>query len=194
MKTTMNIMNGVDIDRWNGTIEAVKQDPELATFRFRVTNKWVDGGYNQSVIKNFYATKQEIIREEPFFLANDEPDVLLGRDNSPNPAEYVLHALAGCLTTSMMYHAAVKGYEVEKVSSTLEGELDLQGFLGLDEKVRKGYKKINVSFDIEGHLTEDEKNEILSLVRFSPVFDIVSNAVPVDIRLKGNSQSIDLDC
>jgi uncharacterized OsmC-like protein len=124
------------------------------------------------------------VRKEPFLQENDEPYVLLGQDNAPNPVEFVLHALAGCLTTSMVYHAAAKGYEVSKVSSTLEGELDLRGFLGMDDKVRKGYKKINVRFDIEGDLTDEQKQDMLGLTRFSPVFDIVSNAVPVEITLK----------
>jgi uncharacterized OsmC-like protein len=193
MKTTMNMINGVDLDRMYDTIQAVKADPELAIFRFKVTNKWVDCGYNQSEVKDFYATKKEIIREEPFFLANDEPDVLLGQDNAPNPAEYVLHALAGCMTTSMMYHAAVHGLEVEKVTSTLEGELDLRGFLGVDPNVRKGYKKINVKFDIEGNLSEEQKNEILRLVSFSPVFDIVTHAVPVEISLRQSKESVETD-
>jgi uncharacterized OsmC-like protein len=194
METTINIVNGVDVDRLVKTIEAVKADPELATFKFRISNNWVDGGYNQSEIKDFFATKKEMIREEPFLVANDEPDVLLGRDSSPNPAEYVLHALAGCLTTSMMYHAAARGIEVQKLSSTLEGELDLRGFLGVTDEVRKGYKKIKVTFDMEGNFTEEEKMEILRLTRFSPVFDIVSNAVPVEICLGTPAAKTEADC
>jgi uncharacterized OsmC-like protein len=93
----------------------------------------------------------------------------------------------------MMYHAAVHGLEVEKVTSTLEGELDLRGFLGVDPNVRKGYKKINVKFDIEGNLSEDQKNEILRLVSFSPVFDIVSHAVPVEISLRQSKESVETD-
>jgi uncharacterized OsmC-like protein len=183
-KQTINMVNGVDLTRLGQTIDAIAADTELATFKFRVNNKWVDGGYNQSEIKNFYATKQEIVRAEPFLAENDEPDVLLGQDNAPNPVEFVLHALAGCLTTSMVYHAAAKGYEVSHVSSTLEGELDLRGFLGMDANVRKGYKKIAVRFDIEGNLSDEQKEEMLGLTRFSPVFDIVSNAVPVEITMK----------
>jgi len=181
---TINVVNGVDLDRLGKTIEAVKADPDLAQFKFRISNSWVDGGYNQSKIRDFYGTKREMVREEPFLVANDEPEVLLGRDSAPNPVEYILHALAGCLTTSVMYHAAARGIEIRKLSSTLEGELDLRGFLGLDENVRTGYKKIRVCFDLEGDFSEEEKMELLRLTRFSPVFDIVSHAVPVDISLR----------
>lgn len=191
MEATINLVNGVDLNRLGQTIKAVQEDPELAVFRFHIKNKWIDCGYNQTEIKNFYSTKQVIERNEPFIVANDEPDVLLGQDSAPNPVENLLHALAGCLTTSMVYHGAAKGYEIEQVSSRLEGELDLRGFLGIDPTVRAGYKNIRVCFKIDGNLSEEEKQDILELTKFSPVFDMVSNKVPVMLSLENEIAEID---
>jgi uncharacterized OsmC-like protein len=186
MQTTNALLNGVDLKRLTENIAAISAKPELANFQFRAVNQWVDGGYNQSVIRDFHGVGQEIPREAPFILANDEPDVLLGEDKAPNPVEYVLHALAGCITTSTVYHAAARGFEIKKVQTTFEGDLDLRGFLGIDPTVRKGYKEIRVAIDIEGNFSEEEKKVIQKLAEFSPVLDIVSNTVPVKINYKIN--------
>ncbi|HEX6172070.1 MAG TPA: OsmC family protein [Chitinophagaceae bacterium] len=195
MQTTNVVLNGVDLERLALNIEAISGQPQLAKFQFRLNNQWVDGGYNQSVIQDFYGVgKEDESRDVPFILANDEPDVLLGKDNAPNPAEYVLHALAGCLTTSIVYHAAARGYELKKVQTTLEGDLDLRGFLGIDPLVRKGYENIKVIIDIDGDFSEEEKNEILTLTSFSPVLDIVTNRVPVNICLAETKNAELIDC
>ncbi|HET9746943.1 MAG TPA: OsmC family protein [Chitinophagaceae bacterium] len=191
MQKTTVMLNGVNLERLAGTIEATIADPKLAKFHFSLNNQWVDGGYNQSVIGDFYGAGKIQERETPFILANDEAEVLLGKDNAPNPVEYVLHALAGCVTTSMVYHAAARGYEIRKVTTTVEGDLDLRGFLGIDATVRKGYDNIKISFDIEGDFNEEEKLEILNLTSFSPVLDIVSNGVPVKISL-GSKQDAEM--
>jgi uncharacterized OsmC-like protein len=186
MQTSI-VRNGVDVKRLKETIQAVQAQPDLANFRFRLSNEWINGGHNQSVIKDFYgAGKEDKSRKEAFIYSNDEPDVLLGQDNGANPVEYVLHALAGCLTTSLVYHASARGYKIERVSSKFEGDLDLRGFLGIDSSVRNGYSEIRVEFDIEGDFTEEQKQEILQYgPRFSPVFDIVTNPVQVKLNLKG---------
>lgn len=181
-QTTMNgVINGVDVDRLGATIQAIQQTPALAAFRFRAQNRWIDGGHNRSTIRSFYGAGQEdTIRTTPFVLDADEPPVLLGKDHGANPVEYVLHALAACLTTSLVYHAAARGIRIDSVESTLEGELDLQGFLGLSDQVRRGYKEIRVNFAITTDATAEQLKE---LTRFSPVHDIVSNPVPVSISI-----------
>lgn len=186
MKTIKRV-NGVDIKRLTDTIQAVKADPSLGQFKFRAVNEWIDCGHNRSTIKDFYGVGQEdTSRTLPFVMDNDEPDVLLGNDNGANPVEYVLHALAGCITTTLVYHAAARGIHVESVSSSYEGDLDLSGFLGLDPNVRRGYQNIRVTFDIQGDLTPTQKQELLDLgMKFSPVFDIVSNPVQIDVKLAG---------
>lgn len=179
--TMSGVINGVNVDRMGATVRAVRQNPGLATFRFRAANRWINGGHNQSTIQSFYGAGQEdTIRTGPFVLEADEPPVLLGEDHGANPAEYVLHALAACLTTSLVYHAAAQGIVIESVESTLEGDLDLHGFLGLSDKVRRGYKEIRVHFAIKSDAPAEQLNE---LMRYSPVLDIVSNPVPVSIRI-----------
>jgi uncharacterized OsmC-like protein len=176
-KTKM--LNGVDIERLEGTIAAVTDNPAIADFKFRAANKWINGGHNRSLIKSFYGGCQEdTTRTEPFVLDNDEPDILLGKDNGANPVEYVLHALAGCLTTTMVYHAAARGIHLEGVESSLEGYLDLHGFLGL-KAVPSGYQNIRVQFRLSGDLTQQQKEEIVAMGRkYSPVYDMMSRAVP----------------
>ena len=179
--TMSGVINGVDVDRLGTTIQAVQQNTTLATFRFRAKNRWIDGGHNRSTIQSFYgAGKEDTVRTQPFVLDADEPPVLLGKDQGANPVEYVLHALAACLTTSLVYHAAARGIHIESVESTLEGDLDLQGFLGLSDEVRRGYKEIRVHFTIE---TDAPVEQLKEFSKFSPVHDIVSNPVPVSIQI-----------
>jgi uncharacterized OsmC-like protein len=191
---TNTLLNGVDLKRLTENIEALTAQPELARFQFRLSNQWIDGGLNRSAIKDFYGVGQEFLHETPFIPANDEPPVLLGHDKAPNPVQYVLHALAGCITTTMVYHAAARGYEVKKVQTSFEGDLDLRGFLGIDPSVRKGYSGIKVTVDIEGDFSDDEKREISKLAAFSPVLDIISNPVPVKINFNINHPAELVDC
>ena len=184
--TKTTIMNGVDTEKLFGTIEAVKADSSLATFQFRLFNQWVGGGENRSRIDGFYGTNQEMRHNQPFFLVNDEPEVLLSEDRGPNPVEYVLHALAGCLTTSMVYHAAAHGIAIKGVTTRFEGDLDLRGFLGLSKDVRRGFQAIRVVFDIDADCDAAKKQELIAMAQtYSPVFDIVTNGVPVSCMLDG---------
>ncbi len=172
-------MNGVNVTALFDTIKAVKADAGLADFQFRASNKWIDGGHNRSTIQSFHGCKAEdTTRTKPFVLDNDEPPVLLGNDAGANPVEYILHALAGCLTTTMVYHAAARGIEIKAVESALEGDLDLRGFLGLSNEVRKGYHTIRVRMRAQS----DAKPAMLrELAQFSPVYDMISRSVPVDV-------------
>src|SRR5574338_1269087 len=130
-------LNGVDVDRLFETINAIKQIPRLADFKFRLRNRWINGGLNRSTIKNFYGAGGDNQRDEPFILDADEPPVLLGQDSAPNPVEYLLHALVACVTSALVYHAAARGIKLEEVETRAEGAIDLRGFLGLDDSVRR---------------------------------------------------------
>jgi uncharacterized OsmC-like protein len=184
-ETTMqvtNILNGVDLDRLSATIDAVNADTALARFQFRARNRWIDGAHNRTTIKEFYGVRQEdASRTEPFIVDTDEPPVLLGRNQAPNAGEYVLHALAACLSSAIVYHAAARGIVLEGLECTLEGDLDLRGFLGLDDDVRCGYESIRVTLRAAGDFDDDQLAELAGLTRYSPVRDIVSNPVPVAI-------------
>lgn len=177
-----NIVNGVDVERLFGTIEHISAEPALARFQFRARNRWIDGGHNRTTIKEFYgAGREDTSRTEPFVLDAGEPPVLLGENEAPNAPEYLLHALAACLTGTIVYHAAARGIALEGLECTIEGDVDLHGFLGLDESVRPGYEGIRVAFKASGDFDDEQLAELASLTSYSPVRDIVSNPVPVAI-------------
>src|SRR5690242_9424110 len=183
MQVTTTV-NGVDVDRLAGTIAHIGADPTLAEFRFRARNQWISGGHNRTTIQGFYGAGQEdTSRAEPFVLDADEPPILLGENHGPNAGELVLHALAACLTGTIVYHAAARGIVIDRLECTIEGDVDLQGFLGLDETVRPGFEQIRVAFVAHGDFDDDQLAELSRLTRYSPVRDTVSNPVAVAIEI-----------
>lgn len=181
---SQRIVNGVNVDELFGTIDAVKKSPVIATFRFRADNQWMDGGHNRTTIKNFYGTQKDLKHDKPFVLDADEPPLLLGRDLGPNPVEYVLTALAACVTTTIVYHAAARGIAIRSLESRLEGDLDLQGFLGLRDDIPRGYKEIRMYVKIDADAPPEKLEEIVKLgPSYSPVFDTITRSVPVHVRL-----------
>jgi uncharacterized OsmC-like protein len=165
------------------TIDAMKEDSELAQARFRLSNKWISGGHNQSIVDGFYGAKQELRHASTFKLDADEPAVLAGTDKGANPVEHLLNALAACVTTSMVYHAAGRGIAIEALESELEGDIDLRGFLGISDTVRKGFQNIRITFRIK---TREPVDTVLlkELTTFSPVLDVASNGTPIDIAIE----------
>lgn len=182
-ETENKTVNGVDVEQLFGTVEAVKATPGIARFKFRLNNKWMECGHNRSTVKTYYGASEEREHPQPFVLDADEPPVLLGQDNGPNPVEYLLQALAACVTTSMVYHAAAHGIEVEEVECDVEGRLDLRGFLGIDKNVRNGYEDIRMNYRIKAPKLSDAEFERLSRLgpTFSPVFDSITKGVPVTV-------------
>lgn len=175
-------INGVAVDDLFSTIDAIKATPAIAKFKFRIHNQWEGAGQNSSTVNTFSGAGQQLSRPKPFVLTADEPPVLLGKDMAANPVEHLLHALAACLTTSMVYHAAARGIHIEEVESSLEGDIDLHGFLDLDKKVRKGYQGIRVNFKIKADVPDKQLQEIAQLgPGHSPVFDSLTNGVPVAV-------------
>jgi uncharacterized OsmC-like protein len=182
-RVASKIVNGVTVDDLFMTIDAIKATPAIAKFKFRIRNQWLDGSQNKSTVNTFYGADQNLSRSKPFVLEADEPPVLLGKDTAANPVEHLLHALASCLTTSMVYHAAARGIQIEEVESSLEGDIDLHGFLGLDRNVRKGYQGIRVNFKIKADVPDEQLQEIVQLgPGYSPVFDSLTNGVPVSVK------------
>ena len=175
------VRNGVDVTALFATIDAVKANPDIAQFQFRAKNSWKGGDHNHITIDDFHGALQDIPHARAFELDNGEPPVLLGRDDNPNPVEYVLHALIGCLTTTMAYHAAARGIAIEAIDSRLEGDLDLRGFLGLSNTVRKGLHTIRVVMRVK---SEGSAPVLRELAKYSPVYDIVSNSLPVEVKVE----------
>jgi uncharacterized OsmC-like protein len=181
-KTQPTVVNGVNVTGLFQTVEAVKANPTVAKFRFLLKNEWVDGGYNRSTVNEFHGAGQDINRTEPFTIEADEPPILLGLDQAPNPVEYLLKAIAACVTSSMVYHAAARGITIEEIESRVEGDIDLRGFLGIDKNVRNGLQDIRVSFSIRADVSDEQLQELAKLgPTFSPVFDSVTKGVPVTV-------------
>lgn len=177
-----NIVNGVNVSALQETIEAIAGNAEIAEFNFRAKNTWMGGDRNRSTIKEFTgALSEQRTGVQAFMADNGEPEVLLGDDAAPNPVEWLLHALIGCITTTTVYHAAARGIAIGAIDSEIEGDLDLRGFLGLSAEVRKGYSAIRVRMRVKTDVAPDM---IEALTRMSPVFDVVSNSVPVKVSIE----------
>ena len=175
--------NGVDVPTLFATLDAVKGAPQIADFRFRARNTWVSGTHNRSTIQGFYGAGQEdTSRTEPFVYDADHPAVLVGAGNGPTPVEFLLHAIAACLTSGLANIAAARGVTLSRVESTVEGDIDLLGVLGLSDEVRNGYRQIRVSFVIEGDASPEELAALVERSRRrSAVYDVLTNGTDVVI-------------
>lgn len=182
--TDDRVRNGVDTGQLFGALDLIKERPEIAEFRFRAHNRWIAGSHNRTAIKDFYGAGQEdTSRTEPFVLDAGEPAVLLGTDTGPNPAEFLLHALAACVTTSLVYVAAARGVRLTEVESTLEGDINLQGTFGIDtDNYRNGFERIRMTVRVRGDAPPEKLREVVARGRArSAVFDMVTNGVPVAV-------------
>ena len=179
------IVNGVNVTKLFGTMDAIRISPVLSKFNFRTKEKWIKGGHNQVTINDFYGAGQTHSRSRAFVYDEDEPPVLLGEDHGANAGEYALAALSSCLTTTLIYHAAAQGVVIDEVESTLSGDIDLQGYLGMSENIRNGYEKIKVTFKVKSNAPKEKIRELVELAqKRSPVFDIITNPTPVEVSLQ----------
>jgi len=184
--------NGLNLEQMSGTIAALKNDPSLARFEFRASNQWINGGENRSSIQGFYgAGSEDESRKQPFEFTNGEPPILLGNNEGANPVEFLLHALAGCVTTTTVLHAAARGIQIHKLSTELVGEIDVQGLLALDDSVPVGYQSIRIEMDIEADCSDEELDALLSFARdHSPVCSTVCRPVPVTVARRSKIRAV----
>ena len=178
-----SVRNGVDTATLFATLDAVKGDNDIAKFQFRATNRWVSGTHNQSTIHDFYGAKQEMSHQRAHHFDADHPTVLVGTDTGPTPVEYLLHALAACLTAGIANIAAARKVNLTEVESTVEGNIDLLGILGLSNDVRNGYEQIKVSFRLRGDAPEKLRDVVERSRQRSAVYDVMTNGVPVAIEV-----------
>ena len=174
--------NGVDTPKLFATIGVVADKPDLAKFCFRAQSKWMSGTHSRTTISGFFGVGGEMERGKSFQADADHPAVLCGRDNGPSPVEWVLHALAACLTAGIANIAAARSVTLESVECTVEGRIDLQGILGLNHNVRNGFQAIRVNFKVKGDAPQSKLLEIVEQARArSAVYDILLAQVPVSI-------------
>jgi len=180
--------NGLNIDDVFGTVDAIRANTDLGRFQFRAKNKWIDGGVNRSTIRDFYgAGREDDSRDSDFEFTNGEPPILLGNNEGANPVEFLLHALAGCVTTTFVLHAAARRIEIETLSTELEGDMDVRGLLGLDENISPGYEKIRIRMNVQANCSDEELDDLLAFTQaHSPVCNTVCKPVPVQIERVSN--------
>ena len=177
------LVNGINVKGLFETIEAVQGNPKVGEFRLQLNNKWLGSTQTISSINEFQGACQTFTRGLSFVVHTDEPGVLLGTDTAPGPGEYMLSALAACVTTSIVYHAAARGIEIQAIESRIDGDIDLRGFLNVDKSVRKGFQNIRMNFRIKADGSEELIQELVNLGQnFSPVFDTLSKGVPITIK------------
>jgi uncharacterized OsmC-like protein len=182
--TAKESRNGVDTATLFATLDAVKAAPEAATFQFRTSNQWISGTHSRSTIDGFFGVGEERSHERTFQFDADHPAVLVGRDNGPTPVEFVLHALATCLTAGLANIAAARGVRLTEVRSTVVGDIDLNGILGLNPQVRNGYQRIGVRFTVKGDAPREVLETLVEQSRArSAVFDVITHGVPVSIEV-----------
>ena len=179
------LLNGVNVEQLVGTINAIKNEPSIADFKFNATTTWVNGGHCSTKIQSFTgACAEDTSRTEPFILEGDEPPVLLGENHGANAVEALLHALGSCLSVGIVYNAAARGISVKSLNFEIEGDLNLHAFLGLSETIRPGYSNISVKINIDSDASRDKVEELCKYVeKTSPVMDCIRNPVPVKVTL-----------
>ena len=178
---TKETTNGVDVGQIMDVIGAIEADPGYAQFQWRATSQWIDGSLSRSRIKEFFAgNAEDTSRKGAFTLEADEPRIAAGRNSAPNSMEYVLHALATCLTGTLVTHAAVRGVKIEAVESSYKGDMDVRGLFGLADDVRKGFNKVTVNMRVK---SETSAEELTELAMYSPVYDMISKSLPVEFTL-----------
>jgi uncharacterized OsmC-like protein len=176
------MINGIHMETLQGTVSAIEQEPGLGQCKFRARNQWLGGNHNCTTVTGFYGARQEIAHKQQFELHADEPPILAGHDEGANPVEHLLNALAACVTTSMVAHAAVRGIHIEELESELEGDIDLRGFLGLDNTVPKGFTEIRIKFRVKADV--DNMDRLKRLTSYSPVFNTITQGARVDIEVE----------
>jgi uncharacterized OsmC-like protein len=181
--TTTQMRNGVNIGALFGALDAVKAQPEAAKFEFRARNEWISGTHSRTTIYDFFGLGAEQTHRESRSYEGDHPEQLVATDNAPTPVEFLLHALAACITAGIGNVAAARGIELRRVESVVKGDIDLVGLLGIDPTVRNGYQGIEMEVTIEGDASDEDLRAVVerSIAR-SAVYDMLTNGTSVEVR------------
>jgi uncharacterized OsmC-like protein len=176
--------NGVNVEALLGAREALGKAPEAAKFTWRATCDWVNGRHSRSTVESFFGLGEEQRHKTSFIFDADHPAVFASEDHGATPVETVLCGLAGCLTGGIASIAQHRKIQLHKVSATLEGDMDIQGILGIDSEVRNGFNRIKVTYNIDADATPDEiKALVAQSQKRSAVFDVISNPTDVSVEV-----------
>lgn len=177
---TQSQVNGINVEDVAKLATKISQDENYGAFKFRAANQWANGARSSSSIKEFFAGGQNQERQTAHQIVADQPQFLGGQDFGPNPVEYLLHALSSCLNVTLVYHAAVQGIQLHAIQTSAEGEMDARGFFGISDEVAKGYGRIQVRMQVRADADVDS---LTRLAMYSPVYETISRAIPVDFQL-----------
>jgi len=181
VQQTRDLTNGVDVGQLMNVIGSIEEDADYAKFQWRASNQWIDGELSRSQIKGFFAgNAEDTTRKESFILESDEPPIASGENRAPNAMEYLLHALATCLTGTLVNHASVRGVLIDAVESSYTGDMDVRGLFGLSDNVRKGFSKVRVDMRVKSQASVEELTE---MALYSPVYDVISKSLPITFNL-----------
>ena len=179
--TNTNIVNGLNVDDITALAGTIQEDGDYGKFKFRASNRWINGAKSKTSIQGFFAGgREDTARKQALFVDADQPAFLAGSNTAPNSVEHLLHSLTSCLTTTLTYHASVQGIAIESIETSAEGDLNSKGFFGISDKVNKGYERIRVKMHVKSDASVEKLTE---LAMHSPVFEMVSRAVQVDFTL-----------
>lgn len=183
-QTTVKADNGVNTEALIGARGAFAAAPEAAQFTFRSQCSWIEGTYNVNRINGYFGLGQQHERKRTFMIESDHPEVFAAADRAPTPPEIVLSALASCLTGGIAAVAQHRGIQLNAVEANVEGDVDVQGILGMDPDIRNGFSAIRVTFAVDAEASDDE---IAALVaqsqKRSAVFDILTNPTHVAVSV-----------
>jgi uncharacterized OsmC-like protein len=178
-------INGIDVPTLLATIGAVNEHRDLAKFTFRANGEWLKGTHSRININGYFGAGGEQGREADLVMEGDHPAVLCGGDNAPTPVEFLLAALSACITAGIGNIASARQIKLESVETTIEGDIDLLGILGLSDEVRNGYNGIRATFKIKGDASADALRQVVQQsVARSAVYDVLTNGVPVAINVE----------
>ncbi len=176
--------NGVNVEALLGAREALTETPEAGQFNWRVTCNWVKGTHSNSVVEGFFGLGAEQQHRKQFTFDADHPEVFASEDLGATPAEIVLVALGSCLTAGVAAVAQHRGIQLNSVSATVDGAMDIQGILGVDGDVRNGYSDIKVTYEIDADATDAEKEALVAQSqKRSAVYDCVTNPTNVTVAV-----------
>jgi uncharacterized OsmC-like protein len=178
------VRNGVNVEALLSAREALSKAPEAARFNWRASCKWMNGTHSRTNVKGFYGLGQEQSHRTEFSFDMDHPEIFASEDKGATPVEMVLTGLAGCLTAGVAAVAQHRKIQLRSVTATVEGAMDIQGILGVDEDVRNGFDGIKVSFQIDADATREEIEALVAQSqKRSAVFDVVTNPTNVSVTV-----------
>ena len=176
--------NGVNVEALLGAREALTEAPQAAQFTWRAKCDWVHGTHSRTSVEGFFGLGEEQQHRTEFSFDADHPEIFASEDHGATPVELVLAGLASCLTAGVAAVAQNREIQLNSVSATLEGDMDVQGILGIDSDVRNGFSGVKVSYQIDADASkEDIEAVVAQSQKRSAVYDIITNPTNISVEV-----------